>query len=62
MKDYTEKEPTLSKYSLLIFFTLSFALMILGVSLKIFLSVPDFVSQAISIWSPTISTVILSVF
>ena len=60
MKENTEKESTLSKYSLLIFFALSFALMILGVSLKIFLSVPDFVSQAISIWSPTISAVILS--
>jgi len=60
MDNINEKESILSKYSLLIFFTLSFALMILGVSFKIFLSVPDIVSQAISIWSPTISAVIMS--
>ncbi len=60
MKENTEKGSILVRYSLQIFFILSYALMILGVSLKLFLNVDDFVYQAISIWSPTISAVILS--
>lgn len=60
MKENTEKGSILLRYSLPIFFILSYALMILGVSLKLFLNVDDVVYQAISIWSPTISAVILS--
>ncbi len=60
MKENTEKGSILVRYSLQIFFILSYALMILGVSLKLFLNVDDFVSLAISIWSPTISAVIMA--
>ena len=59
MNDTTEKT-FLSRHALVIFFILSYALMILGVALTLFLSL-DVFYLTISIWSPTIAALIVTV-
>ena len=59
MNDNTEEVSIISRYSLPIFFILSFAIMILGVALTLFLSL-DVFYLTISIWSPTIAALIMT--
>ena len=59
MNETVGEESLLSKYSLPIFFILSFALMILGVALTLILSL-DVFYLTIAIWSPTIAALIMT--
>jgi membrane protease YdiL (CAAX protease family) len=60
-KDATEAETSiLTKHSLALYFVLSYAIMIFGIALILFIDVQEFFGIMIALWSPTISAIIIS--
>jgi membrane protease YdiL (CAAX protease family) len=56
----TYKPRFFMKHSIIFFFILSYAFMIVGVLLKLFTPIPQIIYWIITAWSPTISALILS--
>jgi membrane protease YdiL (CAAX protease family) len=52
----------INKYSLAIFFLLSYLIMIIPVIIKLFGLIPEIIFWTLTIWSPTISAIIVSSF